>query len=349
MHQSSMSRGSTRVAMLYQDPHPAHRGFAESVGADFLDYHRLSLGSLEGTVVEDGINALAYPDYDIYLVEGSRPLYAALARRFTHGGKLVYLCADHGLYQLGNSTFEGDSMLKSIVGRFGTPIVRLACQRGIDGVVAVSEFAAEFTRPFVSTSTPVRLAHPYIQPEAYNTLGDVTPTLDANVAVTVGRSWRYKGVDLLVDAWPFVREKFPDAELHIVGSGHPKEYDETPGVRRRGYVENLVDAFAPASLFVQPSRVDTFPVSTLEAMRAGLPPLVTRTTGTRSEARKVDPRLVVETAPESLAEGVRTYFNRDMETRQEFSEISRKRGERFDPDSRKIAFRRAFRGVLKEF
>jgi glycosyltransferase involved in cell wall biosynthesis len=343
-----MDPRSVRVAMLYQDPHPAHRGFAEAIGADLVDYHRLPLGPLEDTVVEDVVNGLAYPNYDLYLVEGSRPLYAALVRRFTRRGKLIYVCADHGLYQLGDPDFDGDSVLKSLVGRFGTPLVRTVGQRGIDGVIAVSEFAAEFTRPIVGSDTPIQIAHPYIQSDTYDTLGNVIPTLDANVAVTVGRSWQYKGVDLLVDAWPFVREEFPDAELHIVGSGHPEEYDETPGVQRRGYVENLADAFAPASLFVQPSRVDTFPVSTLEAVRAGLPPLVTQTTGTRSEARKVDPALVVETDPESLAEGIRTYFDYDVDTRRRFSEIARKRGERFNPNSRKKAFKQAFRDVLKE-
>ncbi|PSP54487.1 hexosyltransferase [Halobacteriales archaeon QS_1_67_19] len=343
-----MDPDAARVAMLHQDPHPAHRGFAESVDADLVDYHRLPTGPLEGTVLEDGLNGLAYPSYDVYLVEGSRPLYAALARRFTRGGKLVYLCADHGLYQLGSTGFEGSSAAKSAIGWFGTPLVRAVGRRGIDGVIAVSEFAAEFTRPIVGPGTPIEVAHPFIQPETYDALGDVSPDIAANVAVTVARPWEYKGVDMLVDAWPRVREQYPDAELHVVGSGHPETYGETPGVRVRGYVEDLADAFAPASLFVQPSRMDTFPVSTLEAMRAGLPTLVTRTAGTRSEAREVGSSLVVDPDRRSLAAGVREYFGRDGDARRGFSAAARQRGSRFDPDSRKTAFERAFRDVLKE-
>ncbi|WP_306052636.1 glycosyltransferase family 4 protein [Natronococcus wangiae] len=342
-----MDPDAVRVAMLHQDPHPAHRGFAEAIGADLVDYHRLSLGPLEGTILEDGLNGLAFPDYDVYLVEGSRPLYAALARRVARGGTLVYLCADHGLYQLGSSGFEGESALKSLIGTFGSPAARIAGRRGIDGVVAVSEFAAEFTRPVVGPNTPIEVAHPFIQPETYNALGDVRPDLEANVAVTVARPWEYKGVDVLVDAWPRVRESIPDAELHVVGGGHPAEYAETPGVRVRGYVEDLADAFAPASLFVQPSRMDTFPVSTLEAMRAGLVPLVTRTAGTRSEAREIDPSLVVAPYERALARGVSAYFERSGADRRKLADRARDRGARFDPDSRKAAFRSAFRGVLK--
>jgi glycosyltransferase involved in cell wall biosynthesis len=165
--------------------------------------------------------------------------------------------------------------------------------------------------------------------------------------VTVARPWHYKGVDMLVDAWPAVRAAVPDAELHVVGRGHPDAYAETPGVRVRGYVDRLADAFSPASLFVQPSRVDAFPVSTLEAMRAGVPPLVTRTTGTRSEAREIDEALVVETSVDGLRDGIRRYFGRDADERRAFARRARERGARFDAESRTAAFREAFRDVLK--
>ena len=334
------------VAMLHQDPHPAHRGFAEAIGADLVDYHARSLGPLSGSVVTDVVNGLTYPDYDVYVVEGSRPLYAALVRRFARGGKVVYLCADHGLYALGEGDFEGDSAVKSLIGRFGTPVVRAVGRRGIDGVVAVSEFAAEFTRPVVGEQTPIEIAHPFVQPETYDALGDVDPDLDSNVAVTVARPWHYKGVDMLVDAWPRVRERVPDAELHVVGGGHPDAYGDIEGVTVRGYVEDLADAFRPAALFVQPSRMDTFPVSTLEAMRAGVPPLVTTGAGTRSEAREIDASLVVDPTPDALAAGVVDYFERDVAARERLAAVARDRSARFDADSRKAAFRDAFERVL---
>jgi glycosyltransferase involved in cell wall biosynthesis len=334
------------VAMLHQDPHPAHRGFAEAIGADLVDYRRMALGPLSGTVLADVANGLTYPDYDLYVVEGSRPLYAALVRRFTRGGTIVYLCADHGLYALGEGDFQGDSFLKSLVGRFGTRAVRAVGRRGIDGVVAVSEFAAEFTRPVVGPDAPIEVAHPFVQPETYDALGAVDPDLASNVAVTVARPWRYKGVDLLVEAWPRVREAVPDAELHVVGGGHPESYGDTPGVTVRGYVEDLTDVFRPAALFVQPSRMDTFPVSTLEAMRAGVVPLVTNTAGTRSEARAIDDSLVVDPTPEALATGVVRYLERDPADRERLAAVARERGARFDVDSRKAAFRVAFEHVL---
>jgi glycosyltransferase involved in cell wall biosynthesis len=341
-----MDPESARVAMLYQDPHPAHRGFAAAIGADLVDFRGHAPDALGDSLPADAVNGLRIPRYDAYLVEGSRPLYAALVHRVVRRSRLVYLCADHGLYSLGRG-FEGDSTVKSLVGRFGAPAVRGVGRRFVDGVVAVSEFAADFTRPVVGPGTPIEVAHPYVQPDAYDALGAVDPAVDGSVAVTVGRPARYKGVDLLVDAWPTVREAHPDAELHVVGGGHPESYADVDGVRVRGYVEALGDALAPASLYVQPSRMDTFPVAVLEAMRAGLPPLVTDRTGTRSEARAIDDSLVVPATAAGLAEGVTAYFDRDADDRRALAARARERGATFDADTRLPAFRAAFQAVLE--
>jgi glycosyltransferase involved in cell wall biosynthesis len=337
------------VAMLYQDPHPAHEGFADAVGADLVNYRGREPSVFGDSLAADAYNGLSLPDYDVFIVEGSRPLYTAVIRAFTSDARFVYLCADHGLHALGSGAFEGDSAIKSLIGRFGTPAVRAVGSHAIDGVIAVSEFAAEFTRPIVGSDTPIEIAHPYIQPEVYDTLGTVTPDLGSKTAVTVGRAAPYKGVDLLVDAWPEVRRSHPGAELHVVGGGHPESYDRVEGVERRGYVESLVDAFEPASLFVQPSRMDTFPVSTLEAMRAGLPPLVTEGSGTRSVAREVDEELVVETDTASLAHGVSRQFDNTQATTRLLAARARRIGSRFDAESRKAAFRDAFNRVLEGF
>lgn len=342
-----MDADAARVSLLYQDPHPAHRGFAEAIGADLVNYRGRAPAVVGQTLAADVYNGLVYPDYDVFLVEGSRPLYAASIHRLLGGGKLIYLCADHGLYALGSSEFEGDTGLKSVIGRFGHPAIRAVGSRAIDGVIAVSEFAAGFTRPVVGSGTPIQVAHPYIQPDVYRTLGNVDPDLASKTAVTVGRADRYKGVDLLVEAWPAVRRDHPDAELHVVGTGHPPAYERVEGVTLRGYVEDLADAFAPGSLYVQPSRMDTFPVSTLEAMRAGLPPLVTTETGTRSVVREVDERLVVDPRPEALSNGVSRYFDSPRAVRHRLAADARKRGSTFDRGTRQRKFRVAFERILE--
>ncbi|SFR57848.1 glycosyltransferase family 4 protein [Halogeometricum limi] len=336
------------VAMLYFDPHPAHRGFAEAIGADLIDYREHSAGPLSGTVADDVVNGLRLPNYDVCLVEGSVPLYAALVGRAVTDTTVVYLCADHGLYHVGSDDFVGTSFVKSLVGRFGVPAIRRVADWGIDGVVAVSDFAADFTADIVGPRTPVRVAHPYIDESVQPELEATDPDLESTVAVAVGRPEPYKGFDLLVEAWSTVRERHPEAELHLVGAGHPDSYGDAAGVEVHGYVDSLAESFSNASLYVQPSRMDAFPVSSLEAMCAGLPALVTDTVGTRSEVERVDPSMVVEATPSALASGVVDYFDRPVAERRRLSETARERGVRFDEATRLDAFRASFFEVIDE-
>ncbi|MFD1515741.1 glycosyltransferase family 4 protein [Halomarina rubra] len=347
-----MDPEDAHVVMLCTDPHPAHAGFARAVGAEQVGFRDRSAGPLSGGLAEDALNAFTYPDADVYLVEGSQPLYAATLARARTGAKVVYLCADHGLYDLGRGSFAGQSGLKTLVGRFGRPAVRAVARRSIDGCVAVSGFAAEFVRPFVGDA-PVRVAHPYVQPERYEALLALDDAGEDDVngptALTVGRGAPYKGVDLLVGAWPQVRASHPDATLHVAGAGHPDAYADVPGVVVHGFVDDarLVELFAASSLFVQPSRMDTFPVSTLEALCAGCLPLVTETAGTRSEARALDPALVVEPTSEALATGVSRFFDRPRAERETLTAQARERGRSFDATTRRAAFRRAFEAVVE--
>lgn len=342
---------SRDIVMIYQgaSPHPSHAGFAESINAQLVELQSTEANSLfyVGSEVAGGLCL----NCDVIIAEGSRPLYAGLANRFLRGTELVYLCADHRLYELLSGTVNVDSpysLFKSLAAQFGERGIRHLCRTGISGVVAVSGFAAGFTRPVVGPATPIQLAHPFITQEVYDSLAHVTPDLRSNTAVTVGQAAQYKGVDLLVDAWPQVRQNYPDAELRVVGSDHPETYADTEGVVVEGFVDELGDVFSEASLYVQPSRMDTFPVSVLEGLRAGLPAVVTNTTGSKSEIGKIDEDMIVSPTVETLADAVCNYFRKPYEERLRLSERARGRGATFDPASRKAAFADAFTEVMQQ-
>jgi len=102
-------------------------------------------------------------------------------------------------------------------------------------------------------------------------------------ALLVGRMWaeeRGKGHDALIEAWPEVRRRVPEAQLWIVGEG-----DDVPrlrGLARERGVEGVVrflgrvsDAelgslYRRASLFAMPSRQEGFGLVYAEAMWHGL-------------------------------------------------------------------------------
>ena len=99
--------------------------------------------------------------------------------------------------------------------------------------------------------------------------------------VIAGRLLAYKRVDVVIRAWPAVRRRFPDAELHVIGDG-PERADlerlgeSGDGVVFRGQLperEQVLTAISEAALLVQPSQREGQSLVVLEALTLGTPVL----------------------------------------------------------------------------
>jgi glycosyltransferase involved in cell wall biosynthesis len=156
----------------------------------------------------------------------------------------------------------------------------------------------------------------------------------------VGRISPEKGVHLLVDAFKTVAERFPTAHLDLVGGvgSLPAEFlvalsddplvksleafygtDYLAEIRKRipehlkdrvtfhgnqSHAE-LVSHYARATVFVNPSLSDAFPLTVVEAMAAGLPIVASRVGGVpESVADGVTGVLVEPNSAEALASGL---------------------------------------------
>jgi len=136
-------------------------------------------------------------------------------------------------------------------------------------------------------------ACPLALPPAFATLAprhagtsaaDVGFAIGAHAVLIVGRmsqSERYKGHDQLLDAWPAVVARVPDAQLLIAGDG-----DDAPRLRQKAAQTSVADrihflGFVPdamlralyerAAIFALPSGGEGFGLVYLEAMTHRLP------------------------------------------------------------------------------
>jgi len=111
-----------------------------------------------------------------------------------------------------------------------------------------------------------------------------TPSIASHAALIVARmsaSERYKGHDVLLDVWPRLRERHPEAVLVVAGEGDDRERLQARArdlglehaVRFTGSVsdETLAAMYEQCRFFVMPSRDEGFGLVFLEAMRAGKP------------------------------------------------------------------------------
>lgn len=329
-----------------ESPHPAHQGFADAIGADWYCLDTSPIQSGEGTIPIELLNGLYLDGYDIYIAEGTRALYGALINQIGANSTLIYLAADQVLYQLQNRSDTDRSWINKLISQFGMNLLEYAFNRYINGVITISDFAAGYTQEILET--PIRIAHPYIQPAIYNQLEDISPPLGEDVAVTIGSYSWYKGQDVLPTVWENVRREHPTAELYLVGNGYPPHFDNYPGITVCGYVEKISDVLSTASIYVHPARAEAFGVSVIEALQAGVPAIVTTTTGAESAVRSVDESLIVDRSTESISRALINYFDQPIEDRRLLSQKSREQGSTFDSESRKAIFREEFNALLSE-
>jgi glycosyltransferase involved in cell wall biosynthesis len=330
--------------------HPVHRGFAEHIGAEPIVFDIPNISPISGTVIESLATAIKpdIPKYDIYLMEHTHTLFAAPLIRYLYPeSHIVFLCADHRLFGLSAYRFSDNalSVIRKTDRIVDKKLLSWILNRYVDGIIANSNLNTEIARS-VTDSVPIYTTLPYIEKDIYQRLVNVNPELTEKNAVMIGTNLDYKGTDLLVRGWESVRDTHPDAELHIVGPGHMNQYKEIEGINVRGFVPDIAEELERSSLYVHPARAEAFGVSVLEAMRAGVPPIVTRTTGAKSEVRQIDKSLVTDADPNLLAKQIIKYFDTALDRRRRWSAIARSRSERFYPSTRKEAFKDTFKKLI---
>jgi glycosyltransferase involved in cell wall biosynthesis len=139
---------------------------------------------------------------------------------------------------------------------------------------------------------------------------------DRPTVVCVGRLCREKGQDILVDAWPAVLERVPDAQLLLVGDGRDADAVRRRagnGIRLTGKRSDVPLWLAAADVVAVPSRFDGMSVALLEAMARGRA-VVASDVGGAAEAlgddggalvRSEDPPALAEALAESLLDPAR--------------------------------------------
>ncbi len=141
------------------------------------------------------------------------------------------------------------------------------------------------------------------------------PALDL---LWVGVDWQRKGGAVLLAAFAALRERMPQARLHIVGVTPPQAQHQ-PGVTVHGYLrksdpaerEKLLNLFASAFLFVMPSREEAFGLVYCEAAAFGVPSIAYRTGGVTTivDDGRTGLLLPMDAAPVDFGDAILSLWN----------------------------------------
>jgi len=335
------------AAITVGEMNTVHRGFVNALDANVYVLSQNVSGNTTIGQVASGFRA-GVPHHDIYIAEHANALFTAPRLiRANPEATILLLAAER--FEQHRYNFSRQSQPVRAIRRadrsLHSTLIKYLVRRYVDGVIAVSEYIEDWIHS-VDDTIQTRIVRPYIAEEDYRRLSTLEPSLSNHRVVCVC-TWRdHKGADLLVDAWPSVRAELPDAELHLIGSGHPYCYSKMEGVVIRGYVEDLVSEYERASLYVHPARMDGFPISTLEALRAGVPVAVTGETGTRSVIANLDSDYIVSPRPDTLADVILAHFDTSQGFRTELSERARALGSQFRETNQKRAFQDAVASLM---
>jgi glycosyltransferase involved in cell wall biosynthesis len=273
-------------------------------------------------------DAVEYPDWG---AEGL--VFGRLAR----AGRVAHLHTPLPLIRLHNGLgLDRDS-------RWASALERAAVRRA-HVVTAPSDLVvAEVRRLGWLDGRPVRVLPYAVDADAWAAAAPVSTT--GPTVVFVGRLEARKAPETLVDAMRVLGATLPEARLVLVGTGSGSR-DGQPyaaWVKARAdarcrFVDHVARGALPALLgqarvLALPSRFDNFPMAVAEAMAAGRPVVVTRTTGIAELVESAGAGTVVSPGdPAALADALAPFL-RDPGAAEAAGEKARRLAlERLDPD-----------------
>jgi glycosyltransferase involved in cell wall biosynthesis len=307
-----------RRTFVYQGPHKVHASWAAAVKAKPLYFRLINVSLIKNIehknrFARGALRSLSrsilkiMPKSDVVLSEDLAPLPESLILK-KRNGKIILIAAapffeglnlrskNKPLYQLKPSFKDFILNFLNVKPNKRQEILNLLSQ--VNGVIAVSNMLKNDLKNYVKCS--IKVVYPYAD---VNRFLKVKSDLNSFNIVFAGVLEFYKGVDLLLNAFKKVKERFKEAKLFMLGEGPLREWilkQRIKDVYTPGYTSKPEEYFRKSCIYVHSARYEAFGIAVIEAMCSGLIPIVTIKSGVKEIVEKVSKDLIVE--PNDLAE-----------------------------------------------
>jgi glycosyltransferase involved in cell wall biosynthesis len=317
------------VAFIFsKKAHGASETFARSLGADFYPVSRSSIYKI-----------FTIPKHDYYLVESVFALtYPVMKRKILRQkNKIVFRC---------NSNLFSNEQGRYLQGNFFVKRYIKFLLRNTDGIIAVSKMieddAKRRCRDF-GKEMKTRIVYSFVDNK--EKWMNVKPDFKSKNFLCIGYIRHHKGFDIMLKAFELIREKYPEAKLFLAGTDENglKKYklNKPENVYAVGFAKNLDNYMKQCAFYIATPRYEPGPTASIEAMTAGLVPIVNSTTGHRDHAEQVDKELIINSLePEDVAkQAIKIMERKDLKN---ISDKSRKVALKYTKEKMIEKFRKAF-------
>ena len=313
-----MNLSDLRIAYLCSKggPHPAHRAWVEVL----LDVANTQVIYLPHLLPLRFPSSLIYRKrYDLVIADGFSSLPVGwFMKKAGLSRKLAFITT--------SPTYIRFFKLSSIF------------LREVDFVIAVSSLTHLATRGLFNFNRPIVVCHPV--PDLSNFLA-IEPSLTSKKVCFVGSLIYWKGADLLPKIIDKVRMRVDGVEFFIIGGGNISGLKDKEGVRVFGAVphQELAKLLSECSVYVHPARFDSFSLAVVEAMAAGLIPVVTKMTGSKDLVEQVDPSLVVPLDVDAISARIIEVLSMDVGEKEALSRKAKKVAEEWSARTKETFLR----------
>lgn len=212
-----------------------------------------------------------------------------------------------------------------------------------DALFCEGQMAADLARLNGIQKPKIYTTYLGVPAERMHSLNQVNPNLASNnlVFISAGpKGWRtfYKGLDFMINTYRKVFEKDKSLTFTIIGEWDQDVQDELikhcskeckESIYFVGRTQNIADYLANCSLYFHIARGDAFPTVVLEAMAAGLIPMVSEWTGSKEVVGKVDPSLIVPLEENAVVKRLIDFIATPLEERSQLSQKMRHTSKKF--------------------
>lgn len=353
-----------RAIYLHGRPaaHPIHQALAKAVTSEFRfvdeplrwqDKNRPQALNIVACM----INALLFrgkKNYDVFLVDNLHftPVFLKIFGLIDRKQKIVVHLGSHTLYFMSAGKFS----------RFTSKLHRWALNK-YDAVICEGNYSFNIAKALLNKPYPmIYESFIGITEERKLKLNEcVVDTGSGNILIIAGGPTEfrkfYKGLDLMLDGFRIAIKNLPDLKLNIIGHWSIEiinkllenySADEKAKVKFLGPQAQIENHFSSTALCLHCTRGDAFPTSTIETMCAGIPTMVSETTGTKQIVREVDEKLIVAPEQHAIAAGITWYFNESAETRKILSERAKKSTYVYSEMNSIEHYQKIFKNIVKD-